>query len=58
MLRSAYGSVANADAGPIGAGRAISQSPEFAACAANNVATALDPACHEALVRAYVVRGE
>lgn len=41
MLRSAYGSVANADAGPIGAGRAISQSPEFAACAANNVATAL-----------------
>jgi hypothetical protein len=41
MLRSAYGSVANADAGPIGAGRAISQSPEFAACAATNVATAL-----------------
>ena len=40
VLRSAYGSAANAEAGPLGAGRAITQSPEFAACAAENVATA------------------
>ncbi len=40
MLRSAYGSPDNAEAGPAGAGRAITQSPDFAACAAENVATA------------------
>ncbi len=41
MLRSAYGSAANTEAGPIGAGRAISQSADFASCAVTNVATAL-----------------
>ncbi len=38
MLRSAYGSTDNADAGPAGAGRAITQSAEFAPCAVENVA--------------------
>ena len=41
MLRSAYGSPANADAGPIGAARAITQNPEFGACAVDNVTSAL-----------------
>jgi Protein of unknown function (DUF1585)/Protein of unknown function (DUF1549)/Protein of unknown function (DUF1592) len=40
MLRSAYGSPANADAGPAGAGRAITQSADFAPCAVTNVASA------------------
>jgi hypothetical protein len=38
MLRGAYGSPANADAGPIGLGRSIVASPEFAQCVARNVA--------------------
>ena len=41
MLRSAYGSTANADAGPIGAGRAITQHAEFGACAVSNVTESL-----------------
>jgi hypothetical protein len=41
MLRSAYGSIANADAGPIGAGRAITQHPDFGACAVDNISSAL-----------------
>jgi hypothetical protein len=36
-LRSAYGSLANADAEPIGAGRAITTMPEFAGCAVSRV---------------------
>jgi hypothetical protein len=41
MLRSAYGSPSNADAGPIGAGRAITQHADFGSCAVENVASAL-----------------
>ena len=38
-LRSAYGSIANADAEPAGAGLAITKMPEFAACAVQRVAS-------------------
>ncbi len=38
MLRGAYGSTTNADAGPVGMGRAITAMPEFAQCAASQVA--------------------
>ena len=41
MLRSAYGSTANADAGPIGAGRAITQHAAFGACAVENITSSL-----------------
>jgi hypothetical protein len=36
-LRSAYGSIANADAEPAGAGKAITAMPEFAECAVQRV---------------------
>ncbi|AKU95598.1 hypothetical protein AKJ09_02262 [Labilithrix luteola] len=36
-LRSAYGSISNADAEPVGAGRAVTQMPEFAECAVQRV---------------------
>lgn len=38
-LRSAYGSLANADAEPAGAGQAITKMPEFAECAVQRVAS-------------------
>ena len=38
-LRSAYGSIANADAEPAGAGLAITRMPEFSACAVQRVAS-------------------
>jgi len=37
MMRGAYGSPANADAGPAGLGRAVTAMPEFARCVASNV---------------------
>jgi hypothetical protein len=37
-LRSAYGSIAHADATPVGAGQEITRMPEFGACAASRVA--------------------
>ncbi|MGO9713886.1 MAG: DUF1585 domain-containing protein [Polyangiaceae bacterium] len=39
MLRSAYGSLAHADATPAGAAEDITRSPEFAACAVQRVAS-------------------
>ncbi len=61
MLRSAYGSPENADAGPIGAGRAITRDPVFATCAAQNVAEAFlgrelgrdDAELHRSLTEAF-----
>ena len=41
MLRGAYGSPANAEAGPAGLARTIAASPEFATCVVRNVAASL-----------------
>lgn len=38
LLRGAYGSVANADAGPAGLARAVTAMPEFSQCVASNFA--------------------
>ena len=39
MLRGAYASAANADAGPPGLAKAMTESPEFGKCVVNNVAS-------------------
>jgi hypothetical protein len=39
MLRGAYSSVANADAGPAGLGKSITESPDFSRCVVNNMAS-------------------
>jgi hypothetical protein len=41
MLRGAYGSIAHADAGMIGAAEDVTSSPDFAACATERVASSL-----------------
>lgn len=39
LLRGSYSSVANADAGPVGLGKHIAESPDFARCVVNNMAS-------------------
>lgn len=39
LLRGAYASAVNADAGPAGLGKAIAESPDFARCVVNNMAS-------------------
>jgi hypothetical protein len=38
LMRGAYGSMANADAGPAGLARQLTAAPEFAGCVAQNIA--------------------
>lgn len=65
MMRGAYGSPANADVGPIGAGRYLTQHADFGTCAVDNVVSSLlgrslsqeDEAMKRSLTQTFVTGG-